>query len=311
MSITEETVENNQVIIIDTSYWKTDDKQWVKDRKNSWKDIKVMFDESIDIPRKEVVAIKRYYLSGVLPDFEALSNEYEYHTAPCLFCAIWLHPSLDKSVLTVVRNILVNSDIYRKNPHWNGFYFLFDYLGERASYPYKKKEMCMIPYTNGKNKLILEVMLGDIAIDNLPENDKYSEIKKSDYISTETIYHHTKWLSNKWLSNKKLNYINDDCIYQYELFSEYWYVNSCKKMNSYTKNYQLKMIVEGFIRIDLFDVETEGDTARSRFVLNMKNVLNNRDFASNLKEIWLDVKSRKLTMDNIMDKYMLKEEGDR
>ena len=107
----------------------------------------------------------------------------------------------------------------------------------------------------------------------------------------------------KWLCNKTLNYINEDCLYQYDNYLEYWYL-SCAQVKE-TDEFQISeifrdvdLLKKGLYRIHHFDTEKEGDTCRSRFVNKMRKILDERAFLGDFKQLWEDVKANKITIEN-------------
>ncbi len=107
----------------------------------------------------------------------------------------------------------------------------------------------------------------------------------------------------KWLCNKQLNYINEDYLFQYDNYLEYWYLSFAQiddEAPKATKDMAraIDYIKLGLYRIHHFDIEKEGDTCRTRFVQKIRKILDEREFNAQIDEMWLQVKSGKLQVDN-------------
>ena len=59
---------------IDTQYWQLGDPSWVKQRQSEWLSIEPMLLETMFKSKKAITIIKRYFLKGIMPDFEKLKN---------------------------------------------------------------------------------------------------------------------------------------------------------------------------------------------------------------------------------------------
>ena len=148
---------------IDTSYWKTDDPLWVKERKNEWSEIEPMLKHAGQKSKKAITIIKRYFLKGDMPDFIKLKDWGVYERHLDLFCFIWLHPSWDEPLLTELRNTYINSPVIKEA---DALYGIGSFLsnGKRgASLPYTKDEIGNAIFTDGHNELLFKVLMGDIT----------------------------------------------------------------------------------------------------------------------------------------------------
>ena len=70
------------------SHWKTDDKQWMKARKESWKPIKKVLLKTDALTRDRIKPLQAYYLNGQEPDIIPAPLDDEYFFA---IFRLWLH----------------------------------------------------------------------------------------------------------------------------------------------------------------------------------------------------------------------------
>ncbi len=287
---------------IDTSYWLLKDKAWVAERKAEWLTIEPRLKNDMHKPKKALTIIKRYFLTGVLPDFTKLAQWKGGYAHLDLLCFIWLHPSQDKSLLTKLRNDYIHSPLIGEMEAWQGIGGLLA-LGEiTACYEWgsgeKEEARAATRMYTGQNELLFDILIGDLSKPSYPENggsnwsvDKFRGEYRSLFDMT------------KWLCNKQLNYINEDCLFQYDNYLEYWYL-SCAQINDEAPKVIKDMaraidyIKLGLYRIHHFDIEKEDDTCRTRFVQKIRKILDEREFNAQIDEMWLQVKSGELQVDN-------------
>jgi hypothetical protein len=102
---------------------------------------------------------------------------------------------------------------------------------------------------------------------------------------------------SEWLILKKLLPINEDFLLQYDEPLEWWY-ESVKDVDYFNLNdlnrKQKPHFPKLLYRIYHFDIEKEGDTCRTRFVKKIRNMLDDREFFPEFKQMWLDVKAGKI-----------------
>ncbi|MDE1462686.1 hypothetical protein [Spartinivicinus poritis] len=149
----------------------------------------------------------------------------------------------------------------------------------------------------GENELLFDILIGDLAEPVYPEKGEASwsiDKLRGEY---RDIFGMTQWLCNK-----QLNYINKDCLFQYDNYLEYWCL-SCFKLKETDAVAKRKafedwdLIQEGLYRIYHFDTEKEGDTCRTRFIHKMRRILDEREFIPEFKQMWLDIKSNKINVE--------------
>lgn len=285
------------VLEIDTSYWKLDDKDWVADRKAQWKLIEPMFQGGAHKSKKGLGIIKKYFLKGELPDFKALMewNGLERHLD--LFCFLWLHPENDEALLTELRDAYVNHPYVLAEDVRVGRGIFLNSASILASYEYMEEELPTILHTDGHNEMYYRILMGD-------SNGAYRGTHKGnrwrvDGIKFEFIsglIHMTRLLRNQ-----TVNKLNEDVLFQYDSYLEYWY--ECIDQNEdcfegKRGGRRIPIAEKALYRIHNFDTEKEGDTCRTRFVENMRKILDEREFIPQFKQMWSDVKAGKIEVDN-------------
>ncbi len=282
---------------IDTSYWQVSDKSWLEERKESWLSVEPMFQGSAYKSKKALTIIKRYYLKGIMPDFEKLKDWQSDERHLDLFCFLWLHPSWDKAVLTELRDAYVSYEFTQKEDVELGVNVFFAYAAIRAGGKYKKQDDDTdVLQTHGFNELLFNVIMGDVDNSTIPEAGRADWSCAKRRPELDDIHEMSRWLGHDFVSQ-----VAQDCLYQYANYLEYWY-QCCETSEDYfSKNYNDRMlphIKNGLYRIHNFDVEKEGDTCRSRFVLKMRKMLDEREFISAIKDMWQQAKAGTIETNN-------------
>ncbi|WP_156312636.1 hypothetical protein [Marinagarivorans algicola] len=285
---------------IDTSYWKLNDKAWVAERKAKWATIEPMFKDGASKSKKGLGIIKKYFLKGIMPDFKALYEWRNTERHLDLFCFLWLHPSNDKQVLTILRNTYVNYPLIDEWDITVGVSILLDYVTYYASCEYSEAESVEFLSMDGQGELLFDLVMGDLSNPSIPEQDaKGWSVKK--WREGLLFYYGM----TDWLGNEKSTLNNEQCLYQSDLYLDYWY-KSCSTDPAYftkPKHKRLSRVIKlALYRIHDFDTEREGDSPRSRFVIKMRKILDERDFIHDFKQMWLGVKSGEIVIENAWDK---------
>jgi hypothetical protein len=274
---------------IDASYWRIDDKTWVAERKANWEKIEKYYSGGLTKSKKGINIVKRYYLKGEMPDFKALRDWDDVERHLDLYSFIWLHPSKNKNVLSPLRDSYVNSPLIMEQDVQFGLGVLFLSGSLWPAMDYTGEDVAGIFYTDGFNKDIFEIIMGDYECPYFPEkNDLKWKIPKFHKYG----YYHIINMA-KWTCAKTLSILSNDCLYQYDIYLNFW-TRGCEADNSYfsTDVYQLDKpyLIKALHRINRFDVDKEGDTARGRFVHKIRKLLDEHQFHPTLKKLWAAVK---------------------
>lgn len=282
---------NNKVLFpeIDLSYWKIDDKEWIANRKASWSNIEKYYSGGLEKSKKGMSILKRYYLKGDMPDFEDLRGWDNVERHLDLYSLIWLHPSKDPNVLIPLRDSYVNSLLIVEQDVQFGLRMLFDSGCYWPTVDLTGTDISKILCTGGLNKNIFELFYGNFEKPYFPEDAKSSwSIHKFKYG-----YYHIIDMA-KWTCAKTISVLSNDCLYQYDVYLNFW-VSGCEADNKFFsgESYQLyePYIIKALHRINRFDTDKEGDTARGRFVHKVRKLLDEHEFHPTLKELWEEVKS--------------------
>ncbi len=294
---------------IDTSYWKTKDKDWMAERKSQWEVLAPKLKERKHKSQRAITIIKRYYLQGKMPNFEALSDWNPEYSHLDLFCFIWMHPSRDESLLRALRDDYMHYSLITEQNVWHGIGGLLADGEITATVPFIKDgkpikdgriadraTTCI--FTN-ENEFLFDILIGDLSQSRYPERggagwsiDKLRGTFRNVFAMSRI------------LCLEALHPINQDALCQYDNYLEYWY-QSCLHVPS-KGPYQIKnelldemeFIGRGLYRIHYFDTDKEGDTCRTRFVHKMRKILDEREFISEFSQLWQDVKAGKIKVEN-------------
>lgn len=250
--------------------------------------------------------IKRYYLKGVMPDFEELRNVKFRNGHLDLLCFIWFHPSRDELLLQQLRDQYVHSPLITEQdvgPCIEAFINsgillssnCFEEGGDSSYSDSVRKRMI-----TGENELLFDVLLGDINYPKIPEQQSSSwSINKFDLIYSPLMW--AAW----FLRADKLYPANDDVLSQYDEYLDYWYHSIRREDIIEEQRSELKELKEYYEQylyaIYYFDVEREGDTSRSRMVRKFRKLFDDRDFLPEFEQIWADVKAGKIEKKDLWD----------
>ncbi len=290
---------------IDTQYWQLSDPAWVKQRQSEWLSIEPMLLGFMNKSKKALTIIKRYFLKGIMPDFEKLKEWQNYERHLDLFSFLWLHPSWDEKVLIDLRNAYVHSHLVLQEDVDNGFSNLVSSCTVFACQDWSvNDDVSHVVNTGGYNELLFKVIMGDLLIHTIPEyRDKtqgggwQSEKPKE---GIQDLFYKTKWLCNQYRHE-----LAEDCLFQYPVVMQLWYMGSSKQKDFFTRKKFVRfmpLLNKGLYRIHHFDDMNEGDTARSRFVKIARDLLNDGDFDAEFKQRWLDVKAGEIVVEDAWER---------
>lgn len=287
---------------IDVSYWKTKDKQWMAERQEKWPEIEFMLSSYKN--RRGLNIIKAFYLRGKMPNWDALKDWGEYLRHLDLFVFLWLHPSWEAAVLKELRDLYISSELIVKDDLERGF---GEFLGSQitiAAMPAASMDEISFPYIEGHGELLFSVMLGD-PIQTEYKLKALSLLGKTQVYSLGPLNLAEINVMSAWLCLKKLLPIHKDFLYQYRQPLEWWYESS-KEINFFDldreNRKQIPRFQKDLYRIHHFDVNKEGDTCRSRFVMHIRKILDERPFFSEFEEMWRQVKSGEIHIENAFER---------
>lgn len=280
----------NEFPPIDTSYWRLDDKEWTAERKMKWIRIeKYYYYGGTGKSKKGMNIIKRYYLKGELPDFKSLKEWDNVERHLDLFSFLWLHPSRDREILTNLRNIYVNNPLIVEFDIRSGLNILYNSGCNIPTSDPENMDMDRAFDSDGYNLLMFDIIMGDFSKDEFPDQ------RKSDWVVNKFLFgYHDLVEFGKWLCVKKPNRLSGDCLYQYDEYLNYWLISCSKDIGYFNfSNFERhkQSFTKAFHRIHRFDINKEGNTARTCFVQKIRKILDEHEFPSIFKKVWIDVKN--------------------
>lgn len=287
---------NDTLKKIDTSYWKLDDPVWVAEREQCWPTIEFML--QIYKPKKKNLSpIKDYYLRGKMPNWKGLKDWENDERHLDLFMFLWLHPSWDEVVLGELRDLYITSDLIIAQDVRKGFGgFLHSQINIAAA-PYRHMKQVRFPYIQGKGELLFKVMMGDPGVAEYEVQGHPTLCKKEVYqLPRERLV--SIGTMGAWLCIERMLPIHHDFLFQYDQPLEWWY-DSVKDSDFFSSGNEFNMqlvpsLEKALWRIHHFDTEKEGDTCRTHFAYKIRKILDEREFVSEFKQMWLDVKAGKI-----------------
>jgi len=284
---------------IDRSYWLIKDPAWREDRKKQWEVIEPMLKSSKSGKGKTV--IKQYFLTGKMPDWDKMRDYTSHERHLDIFMFIWLHPSWDEAVLRQLRDAYLFSNIVMLGDIDEGFGNFIRWGTGMACQDYTgdcEEELSYGLHTDGHNELLFKVLMGDLEKTNY-ELEFYDPLQ-SRSVNYELPKFGFDCLASaaKWLIIKTMYPINEDMLYQYNLALEWLYqcsLEDTKTLKLINTNKASRASLEkALYRIHNFNTEKEGDTCRTRFVHKIRKILDEREFITEFKQMWEDVKADKI-----------------
>ena len=145
---------------IDTSYWKTKDKEWVEQRQAQWHAIERVVGS--ERRKSEVNVIKDYFLRGKMPNWK----KYKEWNGDCrhvdLKMFLWLHPSDDHDVLKDLYKTYMESDLIHELDVIKGYGSFVSHEFLSAASSKKTIEEYQFPFMGAKNIVLFRVMFEDV-----------------------------------------------------------------------------------------------------------------------------------------------------
>lgn len=301
----------------DTSYWKTNDKAWMAERKQQWLEIEKLL-YVLDKNKKAQSLIKQYFLKGQLPEWKKLHDWNQSSTTRHLdlMLFLYLHPSREEAVLRPLRDQFMNNPHALYSDRLIGFDSLWKIgLSESTSggrrmfrladlekdLPNVAADLPAVPepysdcrwievHTDGMNEWLFNLMWPDLTqeVVRLPvTRDTYRSRAPRytlDYEEFPPMGHRldleTLWPVSQWLElTEPLNRGGSDMLFQYERPLDLWYLR-CAKLEVPEKSTWRELVMLAVYRIFHFDVDQEGpDSPRTRFALRARAVLTERAFS--------------------------------
>jgi len=296
---------------IDTSYWKKSDPKWVKAREAYWPKVEFML-LAYKTKKKGLNPIKDYYLRGKMPNWKSFKDWGDIDRHLDIFLFLWLHPSWDEAVLTELRNLYINSDLIVYRDVAKGISNFLDSQAVIASNPhYRSMKRVGFPYIEGHGELLFKVLFGDPTATEIDlECQAHYKIRKP-YSSPgrpkykpyflPVLGYSMLCLMGRWLCTKKMLPIHEDFLFQYDQPLEWWYKGLATQKDFFKDDYNQRSIwsyQEALYCIHHFNTDEEGDTCRTQFVEKIRKILDEREVAPEIEEIWAGVKSGKIVVEN-------------
>lgn len=288
---------------MDTSFWKTKDKDWMAQRKSEWPRIEEML-KGHKASRGISIA-KQYYLHGKLPDWDKL-RDWENHSRHLdLFLFLWMHPKQDKAFLKTLRDQYAKSVVIKREDIGAGYGLLFEPATTYAcqqndALKHNELELPINIFYSGDNEFYFDVLMEDVEY----LNDELEFLYMDGYaperlvVGVPTIPFSYISSMSRWLCLNEMRALNKDMLFQYDRPLEWWYDCRTHDENYFDNRGQAAKRRQNFhkylYRIFNFDTDKEGDTCRTRFVRKMRRMLDEREFISEVKQMWEDVKAGKV-----------------
>lgn len=289
---------------IDTSYWLTKDKDWMANRKDSWSSIEKMLP---DITKKGQTIIKQYYLRGKMPNWQALKEWDNNRRHLNLLYFLWLHPSDDEQVLFTLYREYMMSELIHNRDAFLGYGTLLSSQIGNTSMGYTHMDECDFPQLGDKGLVIFNILFKDVGFANARLCNQLKTQNIHSLVMPNIEGYQSLHTMRKWLSLEVILPVHQTWLLQFEEPLELWYEQCSKEADNYFNDEKISYD-RGLARKNggykclycfyHFDIEKEGDTCRSRFVIKLRKMLNERDFSPEFKAMWADIKADKVEVDD-------------
>ncbi len=305
---------------IDTSYWHVKDKVWMAARQQDWAEVERELIEELDWPKRSIAIIKQYYLKGKMPNWVKIKEADRCGIHLNIFYFILFHPSWDEAVLTPLRDAYMASDLIVEGDISIGFNILLSNSTTGASSVWEGEDHPRyILDTGGHNELLFKILMGNLSntcyeIQGYPAHShELVGNRPKDIYQIPKLGFSEVSIIGEWLNHDKIYWYNEDMLLQYDQPLEWWY-QCCANDNGYFEIYNNRRAMPFYIRdlrrIYRFDTEKEGDTCRTRCARKIRKILDEREFPSEFKQMWLDVKAGKFEIDRPWEKVHPYRKGD-
>lgn len=285
---------------IDRSYWKTGDKAWMAERKSQWPRIEEMLRSKKS--SRAITIIKQYFLQGKLPDWDKLRDWANRSRHLDLLLFLWMHPNQDKAFLKQTRDQYAKSVVVTREDIGVGYGLLFGAgivyaCQENLDSEHNELDLPSNVFYSGNNEFYFDVMMEDVEyLDRELEfiyMEGYAPEKSVVGVPTASFDYISQM--SRWLCIKHMRTLNRDMLFQYDRPLEWWYRCRTRDENYFENRAQAETMRQNYrkylYRIHYFDTDKEGDTCRTRFVQKMSKMLDEREFISEFKQMWEDVKA--------------------
>ena len=283
---------------VDKSHWLVNDKKWLAAREKGWAKVSRVLDEYKS--KKMINLVKRYYMKGETPDWiKYYEKEHPegYHLD--LFSMLWLHPSRDYEVLKKIRNQYIACPFTTVEGFAMGVTVLHSIGYIRALSRWSRANCKNL---SGDEELLFRVT-HDENINNTVVSKAQYTFKPDAPISWVELDINAYGLADiisisKWLLPGRFNDCSQYMLLQYDLPLEYFFkgLQDLQPDDLYLVK-GLEWTKKGLYRFYHFDVEKEGDTARTKLVHKLREMFDHREYSPLVKELWEQVKSGEIVVD--------------
>lgn len=285
---------------IDTSHWKTKDKEWIDQRQAQWAAIEKII--GLNRRKSEVKVIEQYFLRGKMPNWEKYKDWDNLYRHLDLDLFLWLHPSNDTEVLKNLYKTYMESDLIHERDVLRGYGELTDNEFLRAPLSWKSLEEYPYPFRGEKNIILFRVMFDDMdyvkerILSLVGGQENFS--KKTSQIFEFLGYHHFLRM-RLWLLQDIKSPLCLNSLYQYDDVLE-WCLTTLtpNKEKEFSEGLHTREYLQAFQRalycLHHFDTEKEGDSCRTSAIHKIRKILDERTFIPEFKQLWEDTKAGKI-----------------
>lgn len=285
---------------IDTSHWKTKDKEWIDQRQAQWAAIEKII--GLNRRKSEVKVIEQYFLRGKMPNWEKYKDWDNLYRHLDLDLFLWLHPSNDTEVLKNLYKTYMESDLIHERDVLRGYGELTDNEFLRAPLSWKSLEEYPYPFRGEKNIILFRVMFDDMdyvkerILSLVGGQENFS--KKTSQIFEFLGYHHFLRM-RLWLLQDIKSPLCLNSLYQYDDVLE-WCLTTLtpNKEKEFSEGLHTREYLQAFQRalycLHHFDTEKEGDSCRTSAIHKIRKILDERTFVPEFKQLWEDTKAGKI-----------------
>jgi hypothetical protein len=269
--------------------WLTKDKDWMKERKVAWNEIKKrLIDERMahvessgGTPKRKLRIYERYFLKGILPSFDPFGD-----VPVCLLFLVWWHPDSSETNWQLIKDVIRHiGGLYCRNHYSDSVNMLIE---NSDPINFSEADGFQNGFFLGMDERLWNYFINNDVKSRLVAFDPdQPQVKFSNH--ENIAYYGGIWMT-QWLTAPS-EYVNSNTIFQSDRFLEYWYSKlTDKSLEAYFRHEGGEQALRKFLSQLINHKSSDPVKARTVYVNKIRTILDNRPLESTIRRIWSEVK---------------------
>lgn len=294
---------------IDTSFWKINDPDWVRERSAQW----LVLEKKLSEGRRksELNAIKQYFLMGKMPNWKKYKNWDGDRRHVDLLVFLWLHPSEDFDFLVDMFRIYVDSDLIHYKDIVCAYEMFLKFELNPIRWENNSVSRYQYPFLGNKNIILFRVMVygiyySELAIENLLNDERvrnekilYLErIRKGDFGHS---YSHFLFFRN-WLLMPDDSPLSKSSLFRYDEVLDWIFINIRSHDDSFLKAIEYKKNITLYHRalycIFNYRKFRPESVEKVYAAAKLRQLISERELVADFKLMWEDIKNDRVPLKN-------------